>query len=154
MAKIKIKRPESGQERPKIALVKPQKHGKNAPDFDTLFEWDGGDPLEAVEYDEDDPEGSADAEMTELVRQIKAEKRAQYDRFRVGRDPRYYVVVCFQSHDQMEEAVQKLGWDVRWGRFVNGLDVCRQLGVDVAPIELEPLPQRGKPHLYSREEVL
>lgn len=149
MVKVQIERPEPGKGIGRIAKI-----DRNAPDFETVFEEEDADPLGAVEYDENDLEASAEREMTELVRQIKAEKKAQYDRFRVGRDPDYYVVVCFQSHDQRDEFLQKSGWAPEGERFVNGLDVCRRLGLDVAPISLEPLPQRGKPRKYSREEVL
>lgn len=135
------------------ARGKVKKFDKHAPDFETIFE-DDGDPLEAVEYDENDLEISAGNEMSEIVRQIKEEKKAQYERFRIGRDPHYYLMLCFQSHDQRDEFVLKSGWDATDGRFVNGLDVARELGLGVEPIPLEPLPQRGKPHLYRNEEVL
>lgn len=129
------------------------KFDPTAPDLETIFE-DDGDPLEAVEYDENDLEASSDNEMTEIVRQIKAEKKAQYERFRIGRDPHYYLIVCFQSTDQRDEFAHKAGWDTVDGRFVNGLEVSKKLGLDVAAIPLKPLPQRGKPHLYRSEEVL
>lgn len=149
MAKVTLERPEGGKiERPKLA-----KRGRNEPDFDSMFE-DEGDPLEAVDYERGGIEDSATAEMSEIVKQIKADKQAQYERFRIARDPEYYLVLCFQSHDQRDEFAQKAGWATDGGRFVNGLDVARKLGVDVKPIPLEPLPQRGKPHLYKPEEVL
>jgi len=150
VAKINLKKP-AKRERPQIERVRPQKSDPQAPDFGSMFEEDG-DPLEDVEYDEVNLETSANDEMSEILRQIKADKKARYDRWRVALDSRYYVVLCFQSYDQRQEAIEKLGWSVHWDRFINGLDVCRRLGVDVTPIEIEPLPQRGKPHLYK--EVL
>jgi hypothetical protein len=155
MAKVQIEKPEK-QERPQIDHPQGRivRRKRTDPDFDTVFEEEDGDPLAGVDYDENDLEASADREMTELVRQIKADKQAKHERFRIGRDPDYYVLVCFQSRDQRNEFLQKSGWAPENTQFVNGLDVCRRLGVDVKPIPLEPLPQRGKPHKYSREEVL
>jgi hypothetical protein len=60
----------------------------------------------------------------------------------------------FQSREQRDEFAQKVGWATTYDTFVNGLDVARELGIEIQPISLEPLPQRGKPHLYRREEVL
>ena len=149
MAKVTLNKPAQGERvRPML-----KKRGRREPDFDTMFE-DEGDPLEAVEYDANDLETSAEREMSEVVKQIKADKQARYERFRIARDPHYYVVLCFQSHEQRDEFVEKTGWATVGERFVNGLDVARKLGVDVKPIPLEPLPQRGKPHLYRPEEVL
>ena len=147
MAKVKIDRPTTGQR----ARVK--KIDRNAPDFDTLFE-DEGDPLEVVEYDAENLEVSAEREMSEIVRQIKADKKTRYERFRIEQNKHYYLVLCFQSCDQRDEFVQEVGWPTTEGRFINGLEVARRLGVDVKPFKLEPVKGRGKPHLYSREEVL
>lgn len=145
--KVQIERP-TGLRRARV-----QKIDRNAPDLETVFE-DDGDPLEAVEYEPGDIQTNADLEMSEIVAQIKAEKKAQYERFRTARDPNYYLVVCFQSHEQRDEFVQKAGWATVYDTFVNGLDVARALGLDVEPIPLEPLPRRGKPHLYTSKEVL
>lgn len=147
--------------KPKVEIARPiglkrakvQKVDRNAPNLETVFE-DDGDPLEAVEYEPGEIQTNADREMSEIVAQIKAEKRAQYERFRTARDPNYYLVVCFQSHEQRDEFVQKAGWATVYDTFVNGLDVAREMKLDVQPIPLEPLPRRGKPHLYKREEVL
>ncbi len=126
---------------------------KKLPDLATMFE-DEGDPLEDVEYDENDLEASADAEMSEILRQIKERRKAQNDRFRIARDPRYFVVLCFQSHDQVNEFLRKSDWAEEDTVYLNGLEIARRLGVDVQPIALEPLKLRGRPKKYSRAEVL
>lgn len=127
---------------------------KKLPDLATMFE-DEGDPLEDVEYQENDLETNADSEMSEMLRQIKERRKAQNDRFRAARDPDYYVVLCFQSHDQKEEFLQKSGWAAEARTcYLNGLEICRRLGIDVQPIEIKPLELRGKPKKYSRSEVL
>ena len=147
MAKVQIDRPTAGER------VKVRKIDRNAPDLDTMFE-DEGDPLELVEYDDENLEASAESEMSEIVRQIKADKKARYERFRIEQNKHYYLMLCFQSRDQRDEFAQATGWATVEGRFVNGLDVARRLGVDIEAFKLEPVKGRGKPHLYSREEVL
>jgi hypothetical protein len=155
MAKVerpKIERPAGGVERPKIERVKVQRRKPTDPDFESLFETDG-DPLEGVEYDLESLEVSAENEMSETLRQIREDRAAQRERFRVARDPAYFLVVCFQSHEQRDAFAQQVGWAATDGVFVNGLEVARMLGVDVPPIPIAPLPQRGKPHLYNPSEV-
>jgi len=127
---------------------------KRLPNLDTMFE-DEGDPLEDVPYEElaNDLEASADAEMSEMLRQIKERRKADRDRFRVARDPAYFLVLCFQSHDQRNEFLAKSGWGEDTC-YLNGLEISRRLGLDVAPIEIKPLAFRGKPGKYSKMEVL
>ncbi len=122
------------------------------PLLETMFE-DEGDPLEDVEYS-DDLEASADSEMSEILRQIKERRQADRDRFRVARDPDYFVVLCFQSRDQRNEFLAKSEWGQRDEKYLNGLEICRRLGIDVQPIKIEPLKFRGKPNKYSKSEVL
>jgi hypothetical protein len=79
--------------KPKVEIARPiglkrakvQKVDRNAPNLETVFE-DDGDPLEAVEYEPGEIQTNADREMSEIVAQIKAEKKAQYERFRTARD--------------------------------------------------------------------
>jgi hypothetical protein len=109
------------------------------PRLETMFE-DEGDPLEDVPYEElaNDLEASADAEMSEMLRQIKERRQADRDRFRVARDPDYFVVLCFQSRDQRNEFLAKSEWGQEDEKYLNGLEVCRRLGIDVVPIEIKP----------------
>lgn len=123
------------------------------PALETLFE-DEGDPLEDVEYNDADLERSADAEMSEILRQIKERRQADRDRFRVARDPDYFLVLCFQSHEQRDEFLTKSGWGKADNRYLNGLEIARRLGINVEPIEIKPLGFRGRPKKYSKLEVL
>jgi hypothetical protein len=126
---------------------------KRLPVLETMFE-DEGDPLEAVDYDIPDLEQTADAEMSEILRQLKERRKAQGDRFRVARDPEYFLVLCFQSQEQRNEFLAKSGWGPADAKYMNGLEIARRLGLDVAPIEIKPLPFRGKSHKFSESEVL
>ncbi len=142
-------------ERHEIKIGKKGYKPLRMPRLETMFE-DEGDPLEAVPYEElkDDLEASATAEMSELVRQIKEKRQADRDRFRVLREPDYFVVLCFQSRDQRNEFLAKSEWAEEDTKYLNGLEICRRLGIDVQPIEIKPLKFRGKPHRFSKEEVL
>lgn len=140
----------------KTAQIKPRAgRGKieRLPVLETMFE-DQGDPLEDVEYDPADLERSANAEMSEILKQIIEDKKALQDRFRVARDPDYWVALCFQSREQRDEFLEKTGWGESGTRFLNGLDISRRVGAEISPIELTPLPLRGKPSKYTEEEVI
>ena len=126
---------------------------KKLPDLDTMFE-NEGNPLAKVEYSAGDVEGNATKEMSEILRQLTERRKAQRDLFRVARDPDYFVVLCFQSHDQRNDFLLKSGWGEADERYLNGLQVCRLLGIDVQPIDIKPLGLRGKPKKYSEAEVL
>lgn len=126
---------------------------RRLPRLETMFE-DEGDPLEDVDYQENDLEHSADSEMSEILRQLKEKRKAQADTFRVARDPEYWVALCFQSREQKDEFLQKIGWADLGDKYLNGLEVCRRANVDIDPIEIQPLKQRGKPGKYSLKEVL
>lgn len=141
------------EKREKRVLPRGGKLAKRLPPLESVFENDG-DPLESVEYRENDLEHNSDVEMSEVVKQIKEAKRAQFDRFRVSRDPDYWLALCFQSREQRDEFLRRVGWTTIGGRYVNGLDVARRLGADIEPIDLSPLPARGKPKKYKREEVI
>jgi hypothetical protein len=141
-------------QRPQTAQI--SRRGKRIlklPRLETMFE-DEGDPLEDVDYNPNDLEASATNEMTEIVRQIKEQKKALQDRFRVARDPDYWLALCFQSHEQRDEFLQKSGWAAPDTKYLNGLEIAARLGVSVSPIEIKPLPLRGKPKKYQGKEVM
>lgn len=148
--------------KPKVVLEKREKtrlRGKDRPSLkrlpnvDTMF-GDRDDPLANVEYNPESLEQSAENEMSEVLRQLLERRKAQQDRFRVARDPEFFVVLCFQSRAQRNEFLEKSGWGVEDERYLNGLQVCRLLGIDVQPIDIKPIKPRGKFGKYSRAEVL
>jgi hypothetical protein len=123
------------------------------PELETMFDFDG-DPLEGVEYDPNDLEASAERELSEIARLIKEQKRAVLDRFRVANDPDYWVALCFQCHEQRDEFLVNAGWADLGDKYLNGLEVARRLGVPVKIYDVSPLPLRGKPKKFTREEVI
>jgi hypothetical protein len=125
---------------------------KRMPVLETMFE-DEGDPFEGIEPTHD-PQRDPDTEMSAILSEIRERRKAANDRFRVARDPDYYLVLCFQSHDQRNEFLAKSGWGPPDERYLNGLEIARRLDVGVQPIEIKPLEFRGKPKKYSEKEVL
>ncbi len=123
------------------------------PRLETMFEEDDVDPLENVEYP-GDLQGDADAEMSEIARQIVEQRRSRRELFRIQNDPDYYFIVCFQSYAQKEEFLRKWGLYPPKSLIINGVDLAQKLGIDIQVIDLKPPKLRGKPHKYSREEVV
>lgn len=121
------------------------------PDLRTLL--DGAtDALATVQYP-GDLQGDADAEMSAILKQIKEQRRLDRERYRDLYDDDYYLVVVFQAARQKAEFVARAGWTVYDGRFVNGLELARSLGVKVQPIQLE-LPSHKAKRKFKPEEVL
>ena len=126
---------------------------KRLPRLETMFE-DEGDPLVAVDYIEGNLEQSAANEESEILRLLKEKKKALFDQYRLNYDTDYWCALCFQSHEQRDEFLSKSGWSALDGKYVNGLEIARRLGLDVKPITLKPRGLRGHPKKYKREEVI
>ena len=76
------------------------------------------------------------------------------EQFRTARDSEFYVLVCFQSHDQKDEFLNKANIKAHDGIFVNGIELSRGMSIDLKIEEVSPLPLRGKPNKYTRKEVI
>jgi len=136
-----------------VQSVGKKSSAKRLPRIETMFE-DEGDPLAAVKYVEGDLEQSAANEETELLRLLKEKKKALLDQYRINYDTDYWVALCFQSSEQRNEFLEKVGWPALDRKYINGLEIARRLGLDVKPIILKPRGLRGHPKRYKREEVI
>ena len=150
---IKIDRPETSISREPLKIDRFGSRLSKFPRVETIFD-DEGDPLEAVDYEVEDLEASADEEMSEIVRQIKEQKKARYEQFRIASDPDFYLLMCFQSSDQKKEFLEKSKWEAFQELFVNGLEVASMLNLEIAFQPIKPLPLRGRPNKYSKKEVI
>lgn len=142
-------------ERPAQAISRATIHRKKRddPDFDTLFEADEN-PLESLpEYDGSIQE-SADREMSAVEAEIEANRAASAERFRIGTDEGYYLVMCFQTTEQKEQFLERAGWQDMGDKYINGLEVAQKLGVNIDVIPIEPRKLRQNPKKFSREEVI
>jgi hypothetical protein len=158
MAKAKavtIERKREGIERSKSAIKRaPTSLSRTAPDFESLFD-DGVESLFAgVEFSGDLQEDS-DATMSTALREIIERKKASQERFRVAIEPDFYFCVCFQSREQKDEFLKLAGWEgVEGARFVNGLEIARQMDIPIEAIPIAPLKLRGKVTRYAPGEIL
>jgi hypothetical protein len=136
---MKVERKAKITERKTVSRKKrpPLKRGQQRPDFNTLF--DGSlvdDPFENVVYTGDMEVDSA-AEVSEVLQAIKREKAERRDRYRLLTDTEFWIAVCFQSREQKEEFLEKVGWLSLGDKYIDGLALAELVGVDVEPIPLE-----------------
>ncbi len=138
----------------RINRVRP---GEVAPNFDSLFDPAGiRNPLTKLQ-DTGDMTGNAEQEISATLAAIKAEKKQRRDQYRTITDPNFYIVVCFQSTDQKDEFLVKSGWAEEGAKYLDGLDLAVQLGVDVRPINLprksvRPAPKALRGHEFIEPE--
>ncbi len=138
----------------RINRVRP---GEVAPDFDSLFDPAGiRNPLAKLQ-DTGDMTENAEQEISAALAAIKAEKKQRRDQYRVLTDPNFYLVVCFQSTDQKDEFLEKSGWAAEGTKYLDGLELAGQLGVDVQPINLprksvRPAPKALRGHEFIEPE--
>ena len=138
----------------KINRVRP---GEVAPNFDSLFDAAGvRNPLAKLQ-DTGDMTENAEQEISATLAAIKAEKKQRRDQYRVLTDPNFYLVVCFQSTDQKDEFLEKSGWAAEGTKYLDGLELAGQLGVDVQPINLprksvRPAPKALRGHEFIEPE--
>lgn len=150
---IKIERAKPVISREKKEIERRNVEIERIPDLNTMFV-DDGDPLENVDYDQNDIETSANNEMSEILRLIIEKRKTDAERFRITFDTDYYIEICFQSVDQKKKFLELTGWAHPEDKYINGLEVARKLNLPIEPIKLEPIPLRGKPKKYTREEVI
>lgn len=125
----------------------------NDPDFDSMFEDDGENPMGDLDLI-DDLHADADAGMSEALRQIIERKRATQERFRTATDPEFFFCVCFQSREQKEQFLELVGWSDLGDKYINGLEVARRLKVPIEIIPIEPLKIRGKVKKFEKADII
>ena len=137
--------------RNKLAIKKRVGIVKYRPDFETLL--DAVDnPLDGVEYP-GDLQGDADVEMSAVLQSILERKKTDRERYRDLQDNDYYMVVCFQAARQKEQFQNTANWPVVEGRYIDGVLLAAQLGVEIDILELPP-PARHVKRKFTGKEVL
>lgn len=68
-----------------------------------------------------------EAEESETLKGFKARREAEANRIKNYLDSRYYFVVCFNNRDQMNEALEKIGFPEN-SLYVEGHDFMRNIG--------------------------
>jgi hypothetical protein len=130
------------ERKPAAITRQTKKLGKGGPDFDTMFE-DVQDPLadQALtgSFEED-----INVQMNATLRAAIDARKALEERFRIADDPNFYFLACFQSVDQKQEFLQKVGLEsCAEDQFINGLQLADVLGINLKIIEIPETKLRG-----------
>lgn len=85
------------------------------------------------------------AELSDLLKRLKAGAAAETKRFVDATDSEYWVCVCFQTREQKEDFLDRMGWTPMGDKYLDGLDVAALHG-----IKLPPAPQPGARKISRR----
>ncbi len=118
------------------------------PVLQTMFEEEDG-VVVIPEIETGDVAADIDANVSAELMQVIEARKSREEHFRIANDTRYYFVLCFQSTDQKEEFIRKMGWEDLGLDFLNGLEVARRLGVEIKYVPLEPIKLRGNAKRYT-----
>ena len=77
------------------------------------------------------------------MKKVIEQRKSRQEAFRVANDARYFFCVVFQSTQQKEEFLEKVGWEDLGLDFLNGLDIAKRLEIDVQYIKVEASSPRG-----------
>jgi hypothetical protein len=87
------------------------------------------------EFDGDEAKKASGAgrreEISDLWKKLKAAAKAERDRFVEITDSEYWVALCFQTREQKEEFLQKLGLLELGDKYLDGLEVAKKLKVKI-----------------------
>ena len=136
--KIEIEKPEI------IKIEKPTmpkrsinvKLGKRQPDFETMLAPDEHNPLDDIDWT-GEPEEDAMEEIGVALQHILDQKAAMKEKYRINLDPEYYFVVAFQCRDQKEQFLELTKWQLDGDKFINGLQLADELGLELTVYELD-----------------
>lgn len=87
-----------------------------------------------------DIEQEAANEINEVLTAFKNRAEREDQRFVDATDSEYWVAICFQTRDQKEEFLQKLGLLEMGDKYLDGMRVAHKLGVKLES-RVPPLPQ-------------
>lgn len=150
----RVERPKLAQaERPTLNTNRRKK--RSDPDFESMFDTSDGSPLEDLpDYEVGNLQEACDREMSVVEQEIEKNRAASEERFRVGRDPYYFCVLCFQTEEQKRDFLSKVKWDDLGDIYLSGLEIANRLGVSLEVIPIEPRKLRVNPKKFAREEVM
>lgn len=110
------------------------------PDFNTFF-----DPIDVDLglQDTGDPEQNVNQEVSAALAAVLGERAERKEIYRNLIDVNYYFCVCFQNEAQKLEFMQAAGWRDMGEFYIDGLELARRVGVEIAPIML-PKPNLAR----------
>ena len=142
-----------GIQRP--AKIKKPPQGKAWPDFNSLFAAPEFNPLDDATLI-----GDIDADVAEEGERVKEafieNEQTKLDGYRDMIDPEFFFVVCFQSRAQKDEFLDKSGLSAAGlgDKYLDGLQLARYFGVDVAPIPIEGKKPPAMPRLLRGVKII
>lgn len=136
-----------------VGTVKPRIKKRDEPDFESIFEEDGENPLQDADLI-GDLQADADTVMSTALQEIIARKKATQERFRVATDPEFFFCIAFQSRAQKDEFLRLVGWDDLGDKMINGLEVARRLEIPIEYVPIEPLKLRGKVNKFKPSDII
>ena len=102
-----------------------------------------------VEETGQDFEKEPQAELSELLQGFKGRAAREDQRFTDAVDSEYWVAFCFQTREQKEEFLQKLGLLKTGDKYLDGMQVARIMGIELA----SRIPDTPKHRPFDREFV-
>lgn len=100
-------------------------------------EEDEPDPLAGIVYT-GDVEADTKAETGAIKNAFAARAKREADRMRKATDSEYWLCVCFQSREQVEEFLRLSRWAKAGAKYIDGQKLAKQLSVPITPEA--PLP--------------
>lgn len=110
-------------------------------------------PFLGIDYT-GDVEEDATAEFDALAQGFRDRMKREQARFLQVVDTGYWTCVCFATAEQHFAFRRALGWDRYGGRYVDGVALARDMGVDIPPSPEFPRTQPPSPTWAERAHTV
>ncbi len=91
---------------------------------------DQPDPLGDVEYT-GDPEKDSAEELKAVKGTFALKLEAEHRRQLKATDSEYWICLCFQSREQVEEFMRLSGWGTEDDKYIDGQKVAAKIGIPI-----------------------
>lgn len=78
-----------------------------------------------------DIERDCDDEVAEIESAFEARAKEESRRFAKATDSEYWVCLCFQTREEVEEFMEKSGWGNPQEKYIDGRKVADALGIEI-----------------------
>lgn len=79
-------------------------------------------------------------EVSELLEGFRARERTERRRFEDATDSEYWIALCFQTREQKEEFLRKMGWSDLGDKYLDGMACAERSGVELTS-RIPPMPR-------------
>jgi len=93
------------------------------------------DPLAGIAPSGDVAEDSK-RELSALEQAFIDRKKAEQARFTQAVDSEYWVALCFQTREEKEDFLRKLGLLAQGDKYIDGRQAAKKIGIQLDPIEI------------------